>query len=195
MNPAATTPTRAGDHPAAGARLTESTRVDLVAPAAIQPGQPAALTYRLTDARTGAPLTDVVVSHERPMHLIVVSRDLQPFQHVHPEPTGTAGEYRVEMTFPEPGTYLLFDEFTRASGATVVQRDELVVGAAEPAPPSLAEDRAPKTLGDDAGSSLGGADDDPRRPGGDARRSASTTPRPASRSATSSRTWARRPTA
>src|SRR6185436_1695447 len=52
-------------NPPASNVLTESTRVNLLASAAIQPGQAATLTYRLTDNLTGAPVTDVVDSHER----------------------------------------------------------------------------------------------------------------------------------
>jgi P-type Cu+ transporter len=153
-----TTDTHAADtHPATSARQPDSTRVELIAPASILPGQPAALTYRLTDVQTGAPVTDVVDSHERPMHLIAVSRDLRSFQHVHPEPTGTAGEYRVETTFAEAGTYLLFDELTRASGATVVQRDELTVGSPSAGAAQLNVDLAPKTIGSTR-VSLAGAD-------------------------------------
>jgi Cu+-exporting ATPase len=157
MNPQHTDTHDPGTHPAASAPQTGSTRVELIAPASAQPGQPVALTYRLTDTPTGAPVTDVVNSHERPMHLIAVSRDLQSFQHVHPEPTGAAGEYRVETTFTEPGTYLLFDEVTRASGATVVQRDELTVGSPSARAAPLNVDLAPKTLGE-VRISLAGAD-------------------------------------
>jgi Cu+-exporting ATPase len=146
-----------GAHSEASVPPTESTRVELVAPAAIQPGQAATLTYRLTDTLTGVSVADVVDSHERPMHLIAVSRDLQSFQHVHPEPTGAPGEYRVDVTFANAGTYLLFDEFARASGATVVQRDELTVGGAGSNPARLAIDLAPKTLGGTR-VSLAGAD-------------------------------------
>ncbi|HZO32337.1 MAG TPA: heavy metal translocating P-type ATPase [Chloroflexota bacterium] len=129
--------------------------VDLVAPATIEAGTPARLTYRLSAA--GAPLTDVAVSHEQEMHLIVVRRDLERFQHVHPARTGTPGEYQVDLTFPEPGTYVLYDEFARSNGQDVVQRDELVVGAASGAA-NLAEDRAPKTLTNDARVSLDGGE-------------------------------------
>jgi Cu+-exporting ATPase len=150
-------PHNPGAHPATGAGLAEGTQVELSAPGTLLPGQPATLTYRLTDAATGASIADVVDSHERPMHLIAVSRDLQSFQHVHPEPTGAAGEYRVETSFAEDGTYLLFDEFTRASGAQVVRRDELTVGAPSAAPATLAEDLTPKALGE-VRVSLAGAD-------------------------------------
>ena len=156
-NPSASDTHAPGTHPAARAVLSESTRVELIAPAGLQPGQAATLTYRLTDNLTGAPVTDVVDSHERPMHLIAVSRDLQAFQHIHPEPTGTAGEYQVEATFASPGTYLLFDEFNRASGATIVQRDELTVGTSSSGAARLDVDLAPKTLGTTR-VSLAGAD-------------------------------------
>jgi Cu+-exporting ATPase len=124
-------------------------RAELVAPTTLVPGAPVALTYRLTEARTGAPIADVVESHERPMHLIVVSQDLARFQHVHPMPTGQPGQYRVEVQFPAPGTYLLYDEFTRSTGQGLLQRDTLTVGG--PAneisrASTLAEDRAPRLV-------------------------------------------------
>jgi Cu+-exporting ATPase len=150
MTPGAGDPHAPGGHAGSGSPAAASTRVELVGPvgpAALQAGRPAGLTYRLTDARTGAPVTDLVDSHERPMHLIAVRRDLQAFQHVHPEPSEAAGEYRVETSFAEPGTYLLFDEFNRASGEQVVQRDELTVGAPSAGPARLAEDVGPKTVG------------------------------------------------
>jgi Cu+-exporting ATPase len=136
-----------GVHPATTALQTDSTHVELIAPASLLAGQPVTLTYRLTDTLTDAPVTDIVESHERPMHLIAVSRDLQKFQHIHPEPTDTAGEYRVETTFPDTGTYYLFDEFNRSSGAQIVERDELTVDAPSVEPASLTEDIAPKTYG------------------------------------------------
>ena len=120
-------------------------RVELIAPRAVDPMTAARLAYRLTDA-AGAPLTDVVVSHEQPMHLIAVRSDLEHFQHVHPKPTGRPSEYAIEVTFPTAGSYILYDEFARASGQDIVQRDELIVGA--PSDPSaLIENLSPKTIG------------------------------------------------
>jgi len=72
----------------------------------LAPGSTVRLTYRLSDA-AGRPFTDVVVNHERPMHLIVVRKDLGIFQHIHPQPTGVAGEYAVDASFAsgsEPGS-------------------------------------------------------------------------------------------
>ena len=105
-------------------------RAQLVTEGALAPGAPLRVIYRLTDQRSGAPITDVIVSHERPLHLIAVSRDLSQFQHIHPLPTGAAGEYAVDATFPVAGTYVLYGGFERANGQDVVARDELVVGSA-----------------------------------------------------------------
>jgi Cu+-exporting ATPase len=141
-----------GAMPAAISAADAGVRATLVAPNAIGPGTPVRLVYRLAEARSGAPLTDVVISHEQPVHLIVVSRDLSVFQHLHPQPTGTPGEYAVAATFPEAGPYLLFAEFTRSGGQDVVVQDALAAGSggSGAAPPAsaapLEEDRRPKTV-------------------------------------------------
>jgi Cu+-exporting ATPase len=121
-------------------------RAELASPPAIAAGQPAMISYQLTDRSTGAPITDLQISHEQPMHLIVVSEDLKEFQHVHPQPAGEPGVYTIDVTFPTAGTYLLYDEFTRASGADLVQQDTLTVGNGASRPAVLAEDNTPKDL-------------------------------------------------
>ncbi len=113
-------------------------------PAAPRPGQPVTLVYRVVDDEDGQPITDLPVDHEKPMHLILVSRDLGHFQHVHPE-VGSDGAYRVTVTLPSAGTYLAYDEFVR-DGRTVLDRRELVVGSPTTAGASLATDLSPKTV-------------------------------------------------
>jgi uncharacterized cupredoxin-like copper-binding protein len=127
------------DPAAAGVRIEWASE-----PAAPRPGQPVALTYRLADAESGETITDLPIDHERPMHLILVSRDLGQFQHIHPE-LGPDGAYRVETTLPTGGTYLLYDEFKRGD-QTVLDRRELVVGEASATGAELAPDPAPKTV-------------------------------------------------
>ena len=113
----------------------------------LAPGSTVRLTYRLTDP-AGNPFTDVVVNHERPMHLIVVRRDLGIFQHIHPQPTGVPGEFAVDTIFASAGSYALYAEFTRANGQDVVSREDLVVGAAS-GDASLAPDLAPDVAAPD----------------------------------------------
>ena len=111
-------------------------------PAAAVPGQPVALRYRVVDAASGRAVTDLPIDHERPMHLIVVSRDLGTFQHIHPELTGET--YGVTTTLPA-GSYTLYSEFLR-DGRTVLDQRPLTVGAGgATAPTGLAPDLAPKT--------------------------------------------------
>jgi hypothetical protein len=68
------------------------------------------------------------------------------FQHIHPTFTDRPGELAVVVTFPEPGVYQLYGEFTRADGSDLVQRDMVVVGDAPNVTPSLSEDRSPKQV-------------------------------------------------
>jgi Cu+-exporting ATPase len=110
-------------------------------PAGVQPGEPAKLTFRIVDQETGEVVTDLPLSHERPMHLIVVSGDLAQFQHIHPQQAAD-GSYVVETTFPVAGTYLLYNEFVHAD-QTVLDTHEVVVGTASMIGTELEADTAP----------------------------------------------------
>jgi hypothetical protein len=106
-------------------------------------GVPATLHYTL--AKNGEPLDpdSLLVTHEKRMHLIVVSRDLEYFSHLHP--VGEAGgRYVVTETLPAPGPYLLYNEFFTLDGKAQIERDVLTVGesAAQDADPPL-----PSTVG------------------------------------------------
>lgn len=96
----------------------------------------------------GTRVERLAVVHEKPLHLIVVSRDLSYFAHEHPE-RQTDGTYALDFTFPAAGPYVLFGDFT-PEGATgqVVRMPLEVAGAAPPSKPLVADDRgAPKRFG------------------------------------------------
>jgi len=146
-DPAESADEQAGMAMSAGAVAPEAAGVRVASisePATAQAGQPVTLAYRVSDAATGETISDLPLDHERPMHLIVVSRDLAWFQHIHPE-LGADGAYRVTTTLPEAGTYLLYDEFGH-NGQTVLDQREMVVGEPSPAGASLAPDLTPKTV-------------------------------------------------
>ena len=68
------------------------------------------------DGPDGAPVTSYAVVHDKPMHLIVVRRDLTGYQHLHPtmDPDGT---WRVDLTLDAPGVYRAYADFA-VIGAT-----------------------------------------------------------------------------
>ncbi|HTM68487.1 MAG TPA: copper resistance protein CopC [Candidatus Binatia bacterium] len=81
-------------------------------PLNIETGKPATLNIRVTDG--GLPATDLVVEHERLLHVVIVSRDLSVFAHVHAEDDGPitaamreSGVFPVHYTFPKAGRYLV----------------------------------------------------------------------------------------
>jgi len=77
----------------------------------------------------GAPVTRYALVHEKPLHLIVVRRDLSGFQHVHPSlvPDGT---WTVPLALPAPGPYRVFADFTALDAAG--RQNAVVLGADVP---------------------------------------------------------------
>ena len=129
-----------GDHPAHGDPGDPGA-------AAAGPGGLAAtdgrLTLRLLDARRaapgagtlrfrildpgGRPVTDMDVAHERRMHLIVASRDLAHFRHVHPV-AGADGTWVADLDLPAAGAYRAFADFSHAGLPRTLGADLLVDG-------------------------------------------------------------------
>lgn len=72
-------------------------------------GRATAFAFRLED-EDGEPIVDVDVVHERPMHLIVVRRDLSGFQHLHPT-LGEGGSWTTSLRLDAPGSYRAFADF------------------------------------------------------------------------------------
>lgn len=80
-------------------------------PGEIPVGKPATWTLQISDAKTGAPTKDFSVVHDKLMHLIVVSRDLSWFNHIHPKYEGN-GTFKVTTTLPRAGSYKLYADYT-----------------------------------------------------------------------------------
>jgi len=123
-----------------GAQAANVTLTTGAAGGAVTPGAPTLLTFRVDEIATGKPLGNIEVEHEKPMHLIIVSRDLAQFAHVHPEATGVVGEYAVTHTFPAAGEYILYDEFKLNGHEDEVHRFELKVGSGESGAAQLVPD-------------------------------------------------------
>ena len=80
--------------------------------------RPQTLTFKILSAG-GAPVTTYAVVHDKPLHLIVVRRDLSGFQHVHPTmaPNGT---WSIPLTLGAPGSYRAIADFTAIVGGKEV---------------------------------------------------------------------------
>jgi hypothetical protein len=82
-------------------------------PEKLQAGVPSELTFTIRD-KEGNPLRDLTITHERLLHMIIVSGDFSTFAHIHPEEFGPItpemkkkAEYSVRYTFPAAGRYLV----------------------------------------------------------------------------------------
>ena len=96
---------------------------------------------------SGKPIApeDLLVTHTRRLHLLVVDPTLADYQHLHPEPAGGAGEWSFRFTPARPGTYRIFSDFTpAATGRGLYASADLPVAPGTTgAPAAAAHDPAP----------------------------------------------------
>ena len=111
----------------------------------IRPGEPTTLGFTITDPK-GKPVRKLEVVHEKILHLLVTSADLSWFAHEHPE-RNAQGDLELRMTFPAPGRYTLFHDFTPPRvGMQVVPVELTVEGTPPPSVPLVVDERDPKTV-------------------------------------------------
>ncbi len=91
----------------------------------IDPEKPA--TLRFTPLHNGQILRDLAVVHEHLLHLIVVSSDLEFFDHVHPI-LQSDGSLTLDYAFPHAGNFLLFADITPNGQRSQVFRLPITVG-------------------------------------------------------------------
>lgn len=107
-------------------------------PGQVQAGAPATLIFTVKDSKNSV-IKDLQVVHEKPMHLLIVSKDLSEFYHVHPEQSAD-GSYRVQHTFPNGGDYKFYADFTPPNAKQVVERIDVKVSGTERAKVALVAD-------------------------------------------------------
>ncbi|WP_435823365.1 hypothetical protein [Micromonospora parva] len=74
------------------------------------PGRAGQLRFQVRDAQR-RPVTRFAIVHDKPMHLIVVRRDLTGYQHLHPT-MAADGTWSVPLTLPQPGVWRAYADFT-----------------------------------------------------------------------------------
>ncbi|MGG1311457.1 hypothetical protein [Cohnella laeviribosi] len=65
--------------------------------------------------KDGGPIDAFDINHEKLLHLIVVSKDLSYFNHIHPEYKGN-GVFEIANDFPAGGEYRMIADFTPTGG-------------------------------------------------------------------------------
>jgi hypothetical protein len=154
--PHASTPVASSKNPHEGHSMTDaemskmpkgsdSTQASLTAPASIAPKTPVPLTIDVQD-KQGKAIAQFDTFQEKLMHLIVVSNDLQFFDHIHPTYKQN-GRFDVEASFPQPGSYTLFSDYKPAKQSEVVSVMKLQVPGTSSAAPAIDLKRT-KALGD-----------------------------------------------
>jgi len=101
--------------------------------AELQPGQPGDFRFRILGP-DGQPVHTYRPQHERELHLIVASRDLVFFTHIHPV-RDAEGTWTVPLVLPEPGPYRAFADFAVAGGAAYTLGVDLTAPGAYQARP------------------------------------------------------------
>ncbi|WP_169087607.1 hypothetical protein [Paenibacillus sp. PL91] len=98
-------------------------------------GMPSLLSLTVMNGK-GAGINDFEMSNEKLLHLIVVSEDLQQFQHVHPVYNG-AGMFELPITFPAGGRYKLYADFLPKGMNELTRMGEVEVRGEAAAPTVL----------------------------------------------------------
>jgi hypothetical protein len=86
-----------------------------ITPPSIPAGEPLTLDIRAFEPATGAQVMNYEIIHEKPMHLFILSSDLEYFAHEHPVMV-PGGSFRHHTTLPKPGVYKLFADFYPHNG-------------------------------------------------------------------------------
>ncbi|WP_371663531.1 hypothetical protein [Streptomyces sp. NBC_00280] len=108
--------------------------IDLKTPR-IERGRTTDIRFAILDAK-GRPVTDYTVEQEKELHLILASRDLTVYRHLHPTRSGD-GTWRMPVNLPTAGDYRLFADFAPAAGdgeSLTLGTDLAVAGRYEPQP-------------------------------------------------------------
>lgn len=102
----------------------------------------------LVQNKWNRPIEKFDMMHEKPMHLIVVSKDLSYFEHLHPTYAG-AGRFDVQTSFPAGGYYQLIADFTPTGLGETIQSHWVTINGKAPKAVKLQPDKSlTKQVGD-----------------------------------------------
>ncbi|RUS47010.1 hypothetical protein [Cohnella sp. AR92] len=105
-----------------------------------QPNQDTTITVRIQD-KDGNPIDEFDVQHEKQMHIIVVSKDLSFFNHIHPDYKGN-GEFTVTTAFPTAGEYEIISDFAPAGKGAMNKSQWITIQGTAPEAQPIEPDAA-----------------------------------------------------
>lgn len=107
-------------------------------PTAPKAGEKTTLSFEIKNPQNEI-VRDFEIVHEKPMHLLIVSRDLEEFYHLHPE-VQADGLFKTDFTFPNGGDYEVYADFTLKNLPQAVQNFSVKVSGNERAAVELKPD-------------------------------------------------------
>ena len=116
--------TMSGDGPAGLAVSSDGYTLDLRTPV-VEAADGAELAL-VIEGPEGEPVTDYTVEHDKELHLVIVSRDLAGYAHLHPT-RDTEGLWTVTAPPLAPGSYRVFADFVPAGGEGLTLGADLTV--------------------------------------------------------------------
>ncbi|MFF0875070.1 hypothetical protein [Micromonospora aurantiaca (nom. illeg.)] len=130
------TVTQGGGDGATGLSIT-SAGYTLVPSTELVAGRAGELRFQIRDDQRRA-VTRFAVVHDKPMHVIMVRRDLGGYRHLHPT-MAADGTWSVPITAPEAGPWRMYADFTAVADdgrqvAVVLGADLTASGAYRPLP-------------------------------------------------------------
>ncbi|MFD2442474.1 hypothetical protein ACFSO7_00440 [Bacillus sp. CGMCC 1.16607] len=96
---------------------------------------------RLKITNNDEPINDFEVNHEKLLHLIVVSKDLSYFNHIHPEYKGN-GVFEIVNEFPAGGEYRMVADFKPKNGSSMSKMEWVNIEGASAQPVAITVDES-----------------------------------------------------
>jgi hypothetical protein len=101
----------------------------------------AALIRLKITKNNGEPVDHFDITHEKLLHLMIISKDLSYFHHVHPEYKGN-GVFEIANKFPSGGEYRLIADFQPSGGDSMTKMEWVrIPGTRTQAVPVVPDDR------------------------------------------------------
>jgi hypothetical protein len=92
---------------AGGLATQHAVRATITTDAPLAPGKPAhAVLHLRRGENEPVTLAELIETHTRKIHLLIVDGSLTDYHHEHPQPTATPGDYAFDFTPQKPGPYL-----------------------------------------------------------------------------------------